>query len=92
MPATAHRTKKQLRKIDKEGANLIFTYGKYHITTLITSMDLPVLIKKLDEFSREFEHRFEPSLKSFAGNVGIFEPTKFLIEKYFSQKYPFMSE
>ena len=86
------RSKKQLRKIDKEGANLIFTYGKYHITTLITSMDLPVLIKKLDEFSREFEHRFEPSLKSFAGNVGVFEPTKFLIEKYFSQKYPFMSE
>ncbi|MEE9379465.1 MAG: hypothetical protein V3V33_15675 [Candidatus Lokiarchaeia archaeon] len=81
------RSKKQLRKIDKEGANLIFTYGKYHITTLIASMELPVLFKKLDEFSREFEHTFDQDLKNFVGNVKTFDQTKFLIEKYFSQKF-----
>ena len=80
-------TKKELRQIQKEDATLIFAYGKYHIATLIAKMDLPVLFKKLDELSRDFESRFLKELKKFQGNVSHFEPTKFLIIKYFSKKY-----
>ena len=80
-------TKRQLRQIQKEDATLIFAYGKYHIVTLIAKMDLPVLFKKLDELSRDFESRFLKELKKFQGNVSHFEPTKFLIIKYFSKKY-----
>lgn len=79
-------SKKQLRKIDKEGVNLLFTYGKYHITTLISVMELPVLFKKLDEFSKEFEHKFTKELKNFQGNVNRFISTKQIIKKYFRQK------
>ena len=50
-------------------------------------MDLPVLFKKIDEFSREFEHKFTKELKNFQGNVQRFEQTRFLIIKYFSQKF-----
>ena len=86
------RSKKQLRQIQKEEATLLFSHGKYHIIALITSMDLPVLFKKLDEFSREFEHKFSKDLKNFKGNVQRFDPTKFLVVKYFSQKYGEVAE
>jgi hypothetical protein len=80
------RSKRQLRQIQKEEVNLLFTYGKYHIVALMTSMELPVLFKKLDEFSREFEREFAKELKNFKGNVSKFNPTKFLVVKYFYQK------
>jgi hypothetical protein len=80
-------SKKQLRKIDKEGGFLLFGYGKYHVVALIASMELPVLFKKIDEFSREFENIFLKELRTFQGNVNRFVPTKYLIKKYFSQKY-----
>lgn len=80
-------TKRQIRQIQKEEATLIFTYGKFHIVALIASMDLPVLFKKIDEFSRDFEQKFAKELKNFKGNVSHFDPTKFLIIKYFSKKY-----
>lgn len=38
------KSKKHLRKIEKEGINLFFSYGKYHIAALISSMDLPILL------------------------------------------------
>jgi len=77
-------SKKQLRKIDKEGGFLLFGYGKYHIVALIATMELPVLFKKIDEFSREFENIFLKELRTFQGNVTRFVPTKYLIKKYFS--------
>jgi len=80
------RSKRQLRQIQKEEATLLFTYGKYHIVALMTSMELPVLFKKLDEFSRDFEREFAKELKNFQGNVSNFDPTKFLVVKYFYQK------
>lgn len=80
------QSKKQLRKIDKEGVFLLFGYGRYHIVALIATMELPVLFKKLDEFSRDFENRFSKDLKTFQGNVSRFVPTKNLIKKYFKQK------
>ncbi|MFX1346412.1 MAG: hypothetical protein ACFFAI_15045 [Promethearchaeota archaeon] len=79
-------SKKQLRKIDKEGVFLLFGYGRFHIVALIATMELPVLFKKLDEFSREFENKFSKDLKGFTGNVAHFFPTKSLIKKYFKQK------
>jgi MFS family permease len=81
------QSKKQLRKIDKEGYHLLFSFGKYHVTCLISRMDLPVLLKKLDEFSKDFEIKFGKYLKNFVGNVSPFDSTKYLVDKYFSQKY-----
>ncbi|MFW9999098.1 MAG: hypothetical protein ACFE9Q_07005 [Candidatus Hodarchaeota archaeon] len=80
-------SKRQLRQIQKEEATLLFTYGKYHIVALIASMELPVLFKKIDDFSREFEQKFQKELKNFQGNIQRFEPARFLIVKYFSQKF-----
>ena len=85
-------TKREVRQIQKEEATLLFTYGKYHIVALIASMELPVLFKKLDAFSRAFENKFSKELKGFKGNVTRFEPASFLLTKYFSKKYSEFSE
>ena len=81
------KSSKRIKKIDKEGNHIYFAFGKYHIVALITSMDLPVLFKKLLAFSRAFEQNFTEETKNFKGNVKVFSPAKFLIKKYFSQKY-----
>jgi len=81
------QSKKWLRKIDKDGNYLYFSYGKSYVVTLISSMDLPILTKKLDSFSKDFGTIYEKEIKSFVGNVSIFEDTKYLVEKYFNQKY-----
>lgn len=83
------QSKKQLRKIDKEGYHLLFSFGKYHVACLITNMDLPVLLKKLDEFSKDFEIKFGKYLKNFLGDVSPYDSTKYLVDKYFNQKYGF---
>ncbi len=81
------QSKKYIKKIDKEGNHLFFAFGKYHIAALIATTDLPVLFKKLDNFSQEFEQTFSKDLKNFQGNIQKFASTKYIIKKYFSQKY-----
>ncbi len=85
-------SKKKLRRIEKDDDYLYFSYGKNHITTLISSMDLPVLTRKLDNFSKDFEDKFYEDLKKFVGNMTPFESTKYLIKKNFTQKYAFLTE
>ncbi|MFX0025219.1 MAG: hypothetical protein ACFE8M_02300 [Candidatus Hermodarchaeota archaeon] len=86
------RSKKKLRRIEKDDDFLYFSYGKNHIATLISSMDLPVLTRKLDNFSKDFEDKFYEELKDFVGNMTPFESTKYLIKKNFTQKYAFLTE
>lgn len=85
------KSSKHIKKIDKEGNHIYFAFGKYHIAALITTMDLPVLFKKLLAFSRAFEQNFSEETKNFKGNVRKFSSAKFLIKKYFSQKYAELS-
>jgi hypothetical protein len=83
------QSKKQLRKIAKQENNLFFAHGKYHIAALIATKDLPILIKKLDSFSSDFEERFNEELKDFQGLVVPFNKAKYLVKKYFHQEYSF---
>jgi len=46
-------------------------------------MDLLILLKKLDDFSKEFEQKFEKELKKFSGYVNPFKSKKYLVKKYF---------
>jgi len=55
-------------------------------------MDLPILLKKLDDFSKEFEQKFEKELKNFKGHNNPFKPTNYLVKKYFVQKYSVFME
>jgi len=81
------RSSKHIKKIDKEGNHLYFAFGKYHIAALITTTDLPILYKKLEAFSRAFEQNFSEEVKNFKGNVQVFSSTRYMIDRYFSQKY-----
>lgn len=81
------RSSKHIKKIDKEGNHLFFAFGKYHIAALITTTDLPILYKKLDAFSRSFEQHFLEEVKNFKGNVQVFSSARYMVDRYFSQKY-----
>ncbi|MBD3194992.1 MAG: hypothetical protein GF317_08060 [Candidatus Lokiarchaeota archaeon] len=83
------KSNKQLRKIVKKGRYIYFSYGKKYIVSLISSMDLPVLLKKLDKFSKDFGERFKEEINNFAANVSVFDDTKILVEHYFNQKHSF---
>ncbi|MFX1476804.1 MAG: hypothetical protein ACFFCI_01610 [Promethearchaeota archaeon] len=81
------QSKKHIEKIEKEGNYFYFSFGKSHIVALIATMNLPVLSKKLDAFSKDFEQRFFSEIQSFEGEIDKFDSAKYLINRYFSQKY-----
>lgn len=81
------QSKKHIEKIEKEGNYFYFSFGKSHIVALIATMNLPVLSKKLDAFSKDFEQRFSIEIQSFEGEIDKFDSAKYLINRYFSQKY-----
>lgn len=83
------KSKKQLRKIVKEGKYVYFSHGKNHVVSLISSMDLPILLKKLDKFSKEFEEKFDENINDFGVNMSVFKDGEFLVEKYFKEKHSF---
>lgn len=86
------QSKRYIKKIDKEGNHLLFSFGKFHIVALITTNDLPILYKKLETFSGAFEQKFSKELKKFQGNIQPFQEAKYLVKKYFSQKYATFTE
>jgi len=81
------QSKKHIEKIEKEGSYFYFAFGKSHIVALIATMNLPVLSKKLEAFSKDFEQRFSREIQSFEGEIDKFNSAKYFVNKYFSQKY-----
>ncbi|MHA1272071.1 MAG: hypothetical protein ACTSQS_01415 [Promethearchaeota archaeon] len=76
--------KKNLRIIDKERVKIYFSYGKNIIVALISTKYLPILFKKLEQFTKAFEKEFEAELNTFTGKINVFqERTEALVEKYF---------
>ncbi len=76
---------KHLRIIDKEGIKIYFAYGKYVICALLSTKFLPILFKKLDMFTKDFENTFEQELLNFRGNTYPFlNGSEKLLLKYFS--------
>lgn len=84
--------KKRLRIINQEGVKIYFNYGKYHIAALISTNYLPVLFKKLDAFSRAFERKFSDELENFHGRINPFYSTKYIVNKYFTERYTLFTE
>ncbi len=76
--------KKNLRIIDKAGIKIYFSYGKSVIVALISTKYLPVLFKKLEIFTKEFERQFYKELSNFKGKINpFFNKTDILITRYF---------
>ncbi|TXT65030.1 MAG: hypothetical protein BAJALOKI3v1_140021 [Promethearchaeota archaeon] len=52
-------------------------------------MDLPVLLKKLDAFSKKFEDQFRKHIIDLGANISVFKDAELLVEKFFKEKHSF---
>lgn len=77
-------SKQKLHIIDHEDVKIFFEYGEFVISALICEEERRTVSFKLREFTREFESFFKTALKSWNGNLDLFQPSKALIEKHFS--------
>ena len=76
--------KKHLRIIDKDRVKIYFSYGKNIIVALISTKFLPILFKKLEQFTKAFERKFDTDLEAFAGKINVFlNNTDALLGRYF---------
>lgn len=73
----------KLQIIDHQDVKIFFEYGRFVICAIICQEELKTIRYKLQEFITEFEALFADSLESWKGDVGMFRPTKFLINKVF---------
>jgi hypothetical protein len=73
----------KLQVIDHQDVKIFFEYGQFVICAIICQEELKTIRFKLKEFITEFELLFSDILQSWKGDMGIFQPTKFLINKVF---------
>ena len=73
----------KLQVIDHQDVKIFFEYGRFVICAIICQEELKTIRFKLQEFITEFEALYSEILQSWKGDVGIFQPTKFLINKVF---------
>ncbi len=73
----------KLQVIDHQDVKIFFEYGHFVICAIICQEELKTIRFKLREFITEFEALFSDILQAWNGNVGMLQPTKFLINKVF---------
>ena len=73
-----------MKKLAYEHFEIQLQDGEFTIVALISS-GLPdqLIIKKLVEFSTNFEETYKKELKEFAGNVAVFADAEEMIKKIF---------
>ena len=76
-------SEKHLEVIDHQDIKIIFKYGTNFVVAVTCLENLQMIHFQLAEFIHEFETFYQDILPNWAGNVDIFQPTKYLIEKYF---------
>jgi hypothetical protein len=76
-------SKKRLRSIDHQDKKILFSYGEYIITSVITDEESQLLFSKVDLLTHEFENRFSGILYRWNGELGPFASAWFIIDKIF---------
>lgn len=74
-----------LKAIQQQNANIIFHKGTIITAALISNSDLKILHSKLELLITQFEELFTVYLEPFIGNVSVFEPSRVLVRKIFTE-------
>jgi hypothetical protein len=77
---------KFLEVIDHGDAKIIFERTPYAIGIIIADENLYILHYKLQQLLREFDLLFGPIMKDWTGNLDIFKPFRFNVNKIFEIK------
>ncbi|NHI93995.1 MAG: hypothetical protein EAX96_16015 [Candidatus Lokiarchaeota archaeon] len=73
----------RLKSIDHMDQKILFSHG-YHVTgAIMSSVDLPIIRNKLNEFTQTFEKRYAKDLKNFQGETAPFIGAKKIVNEIF---------
>ncbi|MBY9008180.1 MAG: hypothetical protein KGD63_15680 [Candidatus Lokiarchaeota archaeon] len=76
-------SKKNLRTIDQQDKKLILSHGKYITAAMLSDKDLPIIHKRIAEFTESFEINFGKHLLNWRGEQSIFKGAEAIVTKYF---------
>ena len=76
-------SKKALRTVDQEDKKVILYHGDYVTVALLSDKDLPIIHKRIKNFTELFEAQYGKYLKSWKGETTIFKGTEVILNKQF---------
>jgi len=76
-------SKKALRTVDQEDKKVILYHGDYVTVALLSEKDLPIIHKRIKNFTESFEEQYGIHLKNWSGETTMFKGTEILLSKEF---------
>jgi len=76
-------SKRKIKSIDHMDKKIIFSHGYKVTAAIMSSIDLPIIRKKLNEFTQQFENHFKTELKEYMGEAGIWGAAKKMVNQIF---------
>ncbi|MHA1428359.1 MAG: hypothetical protein ACTSQI_20435 [Candidatus Helarchaeota archaeon] len=76
-------SKKRVRSIDHQDKKILFSYGEFIITSVVTDDETQILFNKVDSLTRDFERHFHSVLYRWNGNLEPFASAWFIVDKIF---------
>jgi hypothetical protein len=76
-------SKKSLRTVDQQDKKVILYHGDYVTVALLSEKDLPIIHKRIKNFTESFEEQYGHHLKTWKGETSIFKGTEILLNKQF---------
>ena len=76
-------SKKALRTVDQEDKKVILYHGDYVTVALLSEKDLPIIHKRIKNFTEAFEEQYGTHLKGWTGEVTMFKDAEVILSKQF---------
>ena len=76
-------SKKALRTVDQEDKKVLLYHGDYVTVALLSEKDLPIIHKRIKNFTELFEAEYGKHLKGWKGETTIFKGTEAILSKQF---------
>ncbi|MFX1452839.1 MAG: hypothetical protein ACFFCM_18525 [Promethearchaeota archaeon] len=76
-------SKKKVRSIDHQDKKILFSYGEFIITSVITDEDTYIVYDKVEQLTHDFEKQFYGVLKHWNGELTTFSSAWFIIDNIF---------
>ncbi len=76
-------SERELKTIDHMDNKILFSHGQHVIVAILSSVDFPIIRKRLDQFTNRFEYHFRKELENWKGDVDVFFGANKLVNEFF---------
>jgi hypothetical protein len=77
------QSKRLLKSIDHMDNKILFQHGFYVIVAVLSSVDLPIIRKRMHDFTNRFESAYQKDLRDWKGDVDAFFGANKIINEFF---------